>query len=102
MPFFAFQYNRMQKLASFSLTGKFRAPPRRAAKMASFLLTDLSPSILRIGVAVNCKIGIAKMASFSQFSIPNFKEIENWELESKNCGRGERQIDLRPAAASGI
>ena len=28
------------------------------------------------------------MASFSQFSIPNFKEIENWEL------------NWRPAAAS--
>ena len=55
MPFFAFHCIGMQKMASFSLTGKIRAPPRRAAnffeiedaKMISFSLTP----ILRIELA---------------------------------------------------
>jgi hypothetical protein len=41
MPFFAFQYSGMQKMASFLLTGKIGAPPRRAATMAIILAAPL-------------------------------------------------------------
>ena len=58
MPFFAIQYSGMQKMASFLLTGMFGAPPRRAAKFVSENDVIFCNPIL---------------------SIPNFKEIENWE-----------------------